>query len=531
MSTSEAPGRRIAPPVRSNARVMPLELFFDLVFVLAITQCTALMADQPTWRGLAKGMLVLGVLWWAWVGYAWLTSVLDPEEWLVRFTIFAAMAALLIVSLCVPEAFGDLGLLFACAYAFVRIAQIVLFAIVARDDPAFRRSTTGLATGTAVGVSLLIAASFADGLLQGALWALALALDVGEPYVFGSEGWRLEPGHFAERHALIVIIALGESIVAIGIGAEAGIDTGVVVAAVLGVAISAALWWLYFDVVALVAERRLANAAPGKERNEIARDSFSYLHFPMVAGIVLLALGLKKSLEHVGDPLHVVPAFALLGGVALYLLAHVAFRWRNVHRFSTQRLIAAVVLVALLPLAVEIPALATLAITTGVLTALIAYETVRFAELRDRLRHEAARAADRAPDAPGPPPPGKGSRRGPAGSTSVPAPTPSGERAGRGAIELCGGYGRPPPAGSAGQTALDRRIQRRHLPATRSPVPASAVRSRVRGPRPVAATGKPTRSRSGRGAMGRDPRMRRPLHSTCGDRPWRRGAVVPGRGP
>ena len=211
MSTSEAPGRRIAPPVRSNARVMPLELFFDLVFVLALTQCTALMADQPTWRGLAKGMLVLGVLWWAWVGYAWLTSVLDPEEWLVRFTIFAAMAALLIVSLCVPEAFGDLGLLFACAYAFVRIAQIVLFAIVARDDPAFRRSTIGLATGTAVGVSLLIAASFADGLLQGALWALALALDVGEPFVFGSEGWRLEPGHFAERHALIVIIALGES--------------------------------------------------------------------------------------------------------------------------------------------------------------------------------------------------------------------------------------------------------------------------------------------------------------------------------
>jgi low temperature requirement protein LtrA len=372
---------------------MPLELFVDLVFVLALTQCTALMADQPTWEGLTKGLLVLGVLWWAWVGYAWLTSVLDPEEWLVRFTMFAAMAALLIVALCVPEAFEDLGLLFACAYAFVRVAHITLFVIVGRDDPAFLRSTIGLAIGTAVGFSLLIAASFADGLLQGALWALALALDVGEPYVFGSEGWRLEPGHFAERHALIVIIALGESIVAIGIGAEHGIDAGVAVAAVLGVAISAALWWLYFDVVALVAERRLHHASPGRERNEVARDSYSYLHFPMVAGIVLLALGLKKSLEHVGDPLHAEPAAALLGGVALYLIAHVAFRWRNVHRFSAQRLLVAVVLVALLPFAVAIPALAVLALVLVLLAALIAYETVRFADLRDRLRHEVAEPA------------------------------------------------------------------------------------------------------------------------------------------
>jgi low temperature requirement protein LtrA len=369
---------------------MPLELFFDLVFVLALTQCTALMADQPTWEGLAKGVLVLGVLWWAWVGYAWLTSILDPEEWLVRSTMFAAMAALLIVALCVPEAFEDLGLLFACAYAFVRVAHIALFVIVGRDDPAFLRSTTGLAIGTAVGFSLLIAASFADGLLQGGLWALALALDVGEPYVFGSEGWRLEPGHFAERHGLIVIIALGESIVAIGIGAERGIDAGVAVAAVLGVAISAALWWLYFDVVALVAERRLHHAAPGRERNEIARDSYSYIHFPMVAGVVLVALGLKKSLEHVGDPLHVEPATALLGGVALYLVAHVAFRWRTVHRLSVQRLAAAVVLVALLPPAVEMPALATLTVVLAVLAALIAYETVRFAELQDRLRHQVA---------------------------------------------------------------------------------------------------------------------------------------------
>jgi low temperature requirement protein LtrA len=379
---------------REGDRVTPLELFFDLVFVLALTQCTALMAATPTWRGLAEGMLVLGVLWWSWCGYAWLTSVVDPEEGVVQLAMFAAMAALLVAALCVPQAFGDRALLFACAYAVVRAAHIALFMIASREDPALRRSVlTGLAGSTAIGAGLLVAASFADGTLQGGLWTLALLLDMSGPFVFGSEGWKLVPGHFAERHGLIVIIALGESIVAIGVGAGAGIDAGVVVAAVLGIAVAGALWWLYFDVVALVAERRLSNAAEGRERNEIARDSFSYLHLPMVAGIVLVALGLKKTLEDVDDPLKIVLATALLGGTAMYLLAHVAFRFRTVRRFSTQRLLCAALLLALVPAAVELPALATLGLLTAVLSALIAYEVVRFAELRDRLRHQLSRAA------------------------------------------------------------------------------------------------------------------------------------------
>ena len=370
---------------------MPLELFFDLVFVLALTQCTALMSDEPTWTGLGKGLLILGVLWWAWVGYAWLTSVVEPEETLVRFTIFGAMAAMLVVALSIPQAFGDWALLFAVAYAVVRLAQIALFALASSEDPQLRHSLIiGLTWSTLVGAGLLVGAAFADGPLQGALWALALLIDLGGPFLFGVDGWRLEPGHFAERHGLIVIIALGESIVAIGVGAEFGLDAGIVTAAVIGIAIAAALWWLYFDIVALVAERRLSDAAPGAERNAIARDSFSYLHLPMIAGIVLLALGIKKVLGHVGDPLHAVPATALLGGTALYLLAHVAFRWRNVHRFSTQRLVCAAVLLALIAAAVEIPALVTLAISAGVLAALIVYETVHFAELRERLRHQLA---------------------------------------------------------------------------------------------------------------------------------------------
>jgi low temperature requirement protein LtrA len=376
--------------LRQTERVTPLELFFDLVFVLAITQCTALMAAEPTWTGLGKGMLVLGVLWWSWVGYSWLTSVVDPEEGATRLVIFAAMAGLLVAALCVPEAFGDSALLFACAYGVVRFSQIALMILASRDDPSLRRSTLGLAGGTAIGVGLLVAASAFDGALQGGLWILALLLDMGEPYLFGSEGWKLVPGHFAERHGLIFIIALGESIVAIGVGAEAGVDAGVVAAATLGIAVAAALWWLYFDVVALFAARRLSSAAVGPEQNDLARDSYSYLHFPMVAGVVLLALGVKKTLGDVGDPLELVPAVATLGGTAVYLLAHVAFRLRNVGSLNKHRLLTALVLLALVPVAVELPALATLAILAAVLALLVTYERVRFAEARGRLRAQVA---------------------------------------------------------------------------------------------------------------------------------------------
>jgi low temperature requirement protein LtrA len=389
MATDTATPHRFSAAPREEERVTPLELFFDLVFVLAITQCTALMSHDSTWSGLIQGLLVLGVLWWSWVGYAWLTSVVDPEEDAVRISIFAAMAALLIVALCVPHAFGNLALTFAIAYGVVRAAHIALFRLASRDDTNLRRSVTGLAVGTAIGVGILAAASLLDGLAQGALWALALGLDMAGPYMFGSEGWRLVPGHFAERHGLIIIIALGESVVAIGVGAGV-LTAGVAAAAVLGIGLAAALWWIYFDVVAIVSSRRLAEAAEGRERNELARDSYSYLHFPMVAGIVLVALGLKKTLAEVGDPLETVPAFALLGGVAFYLLGHVAFRYRHIHTINRHRLLIALGLFALLPAAVELPPLVTLGIVDAVLFAMIAYETRNYGEGRARLRHQLA---------------------------------------------------------------------------------------------------------------------------------------------
>jgi len=379
---------RLVAVLREGERVMPLELFFDLVFVLAITQCTALMAGDPTWSGLAQGILVLGVLWWSWVGYAWLTSVVDPEEGAVRFAIFAAMAAFLIAAIAVPEAFHSLALPFALAYGAVRAAHIALFVLASRDDPELRHSVAGLAVSTAIGVGLLIGASFLDRLAQGALWLLALSLDMAGPMFIDSSGWRLAPGHFAERHGLIIIIALGESIVAIGVGAHAHLTVGIAAAAALGIALAAALWWMYFDVVALVSRRRLIDAPEGRVRNEMARDSYSYLHFPMVAGIVLVALGLKTTIGHVDDPLETVPAFALLGGVSIYMLGLVGFRFRHVHTVNRQRFGLAVLLFALLPVATHIPALVTVAIVTGLLAALIAFETRRYGEGRVRARHE-----------------------------------------------------------------------------------------------------------------------------------------------
>jgi len=383
---------RLSATLREGERVTPLELFFDLVFVLAITQCTALMSHHPTWDGLIQGLLVLGMLWWAWTGYAWLTSVVDPEEGAVRLVMFGAIAALLLVSLCVPEAFGNLALAFALIYGVVRTAHIALFMLASPEDDGLRHSVLGLAVSTAVAVSLLALASLFDGLAQGALWALALFLDMGGPYFFGSEGWKLMPEHFAERHGLIVIIALGESIVAIGVGASHTLDLGIGTAAVLGVALTAAMWWTYFDIVAIVAGRRLIDAEPGRVQNEMARDSYSYMHLAMVAGIVLVALGLKTTIGHFGDHLHTVPAFALLGGLAFYLLGHVIFRYRHVHTINRQRLLLAIVLLLLVPVATEVPALLALAVANLLIWLMIVYETRSYGEGRHQVRRPEAAA-------------------------------------------------------------------------------------------------------------------------------------------
>jgi low temperature requirement protein LtrA len=383
--------------MREVERVKPLELFFDLVFVLAITQCTTLMVNHPTWEGIAQGMLVLALLWWAWTAYAWLTSVVDPEEGLVRLALFAAMAALLIAALTVPQAFTDRALEFALAYGVVRAGHIALFALASREDRQLRQSVSGLAVGTAAGVGLLIVGSFFDGTGQAVLWTLALVLDMGEPYLFGSEGWKLVPGHFAERHGLIIIVALGESIVALGVGAEVGLTVAVATAAILGIVLVCELWWIYFDIVSIANVRRLVRAPQGREQNELARDVYSYLHFPLVAGIVLSAFGLHEALTHAEDPLKLVPAFGLVGGVGIYLLGHVLLRWRGVHTLNRQRLLLGLAMFALIPVAMELPAIATLGIVSILLAMMIAYETRSYGEGRTRTRREFDAGVDTRP--------------------------------------------------------------------------------------------------------------------------------------
>jgi low temperature requirement protein LtrA len=293
---------------------------------------------------------------------------------------------MLLAAICVPEAFGDLALAFALSIGFFRVAHIGLFAIAGEGEPGLRRSTQTLAVSTAVAVGLLAAASAFDGLTQAGLWVLALALDFGGPYFFGIEGWQLVPGHFAERHGLIVIIALGESIVEIGAGAAGHLDLGIGVAAVLGVGIAAALWLVYFDVVALISAKRLAEAEPGRVQNALARDSYSYLHLFLVAGIVLTSFGLKTVIAHTNAHLHWVTAFALLGGIATYLLGLVAFRYRHNRTWNHLKLVLSAVLIVLIPLATAIPALATEAIAIAVLALLIAREHAGYDERRDRLR-------------------------------------------------------------------------------------------------------------------------------------------------
>jgi low temperature requirement protein LtrA len=366
--------------------VTPLELFFDLVFVFAITQVTSLITHDPTWHGVFRGMLVLAAVWWAWSGYAWLTSTLDVDEGGVRLAMLAAMTAMLGVALAVPGAFGDDAVLFGFSFLLVRVFHVVLYANAGRDDHDLVGAVLRLAPAELGAASLIVIAAFLSGDARIALWLLALAIDYVGPAIVSLDGWRIAPEHFAERHGLIVLIALGESIIAIGIGASFELTAGVILGAVLGVVVVSALWWLYFDVAAIITRTRLVEER-GVAQIRFARDAFSYLHLPMVAGIVLFAFALKTTLHGVGETLDVVTAVALCGGTALYLLAHVAYLVRATGRVFRRRTLGGVVLLLLIPAAAAIPALAGLALTGAVCSSVVAYEVLRHRTHRLSIRH------------------------------------------------------------------------------------------------------------------------------------------------
>jgi low temperature requirement protein LtrA len=376
----------LEPHADVEHRVTPLELFFDLAFVFGFTQVTSLLVDDPSWGGILRGMLVLAALWWAWSGYAWFTSTLDADEGGVRLAMLAAMAAMFAAALAVPGAFGDDALLFGFAYLFVRVLHLVLYGIVSKDDPDLRGALLRLAPSELLGAVLLVVAGVLDGDAQIAAWVVALAVDYLGPAFNKLEGWRIAPEHFAERHGLIILIALGESLIAIGVGAGLELVPRVMIAAGLGIVVVSALWWLYFDVAAVFQRTRLMEAG-GVEQVREALTSFSYLHMPMVAGIVLFAFGLEDTLHHVDDTLATVPAAALCGGAALYLLGHVVALYRATRHLFRRRTIGGLVLLALIPLATAIPALAALALVGAVCSSVVAYEAIAHREHRVAVRH------------------------------------------------------------------------------------------------------------------------------------------------
>jgi low temperature requirement protein LtrA len=382
----------VAEPAQvEEQRTTPLELFFDLVFVFAITQVTGFITHDPSWLRLVEGLAILATLWFAWVSYAWLENTAASDEGPIRVVMLLAMGAMFAASLAVPGAFGDDALAFGVAYLVVRLLHLGAYTYVSREDPELRGVVIRLASTVIPAALLLVLAGALDGTPRGICWAAALAVDYGGLALRGVEGWTVKPGHFAERHGLIVIIALGESIIAIGVGVSGlGFTGGVVTAALLGGAVAAALWWTYFDFVSLVGEHNFRNASPAAQVR-IARDSYTYLHLPMVAGIILFAAGVKVTLEHSlaehPDELEAAVATALTCGVAMYLIALSAFRRRNVGSWNRQRLLAAAILLGLTPLATLTPAWLALACVTVVVWTLVAYETLRWADFRARARH------------------------------------------------------------------------------------------------------------------------------------------------
>jgi low temperature requirement protein LtrA len=375
--------------VESEHRVTPLELFFDLVFVFGFTQVTTLLHEDPSWGGIGRSVLVLSALWWAWASYAWLTNTVDAEDGLVFGVMLVAIAAMFIGALAVPEAFGAHRLIFSVAFIVVLLAFIGLFALAGKAEADLLRAVLRTGRITLAGALLIFAAGFVASGIRPALWLAGLVIGLLGPLLFDVGGWRVHPAHFAERHGLIVIIAIGEALVAIGFGARAtALGTVVIVAALLGLIVAASLWLAYFDFFSRGLQQMLVGRR-GEQRVVLARDVYTYLHLPMIVGIVFFAFGMRATLADVHGELRAPAAFCLTAGPAIYLLAYVVMRWRVSHSLSRGRSTATILLLALFPLAIVLPAFAALALVSAVWVCLHAYELIWWRDARGRRRAEA----------------------------------------------------------------------------------------------------------------------------------------------
>ena len=321
MSTS-TPTVELEPAIR----VSTLELFFDLVFVFTITQLTAALANDLTWHGLLHVLVMLGVIWWMYGGYAWLTNAVAPTSSLRRGLLITGMGGFLVIALAVPDAFGGSGWAFGVAYMVVNAVHTGLFLLAGGRRAAGALAWLGPLNATSAG--LVLAGGLAPQSWRYACWTSALALQIASPYLHPIGGFTIGPAHFVERHGLVVIVALGESVVAIGVGAAGHrLDVGLVAVAVLGLLLAYLLWWAYFGAGEDErAEHSLNAIVDPNRRARKALEAFGYAHYPLLLGIVALAAGVKKAIGHLGEPLPLGPALALGGGVALFLGADAAFR-------------------------------------------------------------------------------------------------------------------------------------------------------------------------------------------------------------
>ena len=363
-----------------------LELFFDLVFVFAFTQVTALILEDTSPRGFARAALVLAMVWWAWSAYAWMTNAIDVENAVTRLIIFAAMVAGFFMALSVPDAFQDEAAWFAVAYFAVRVLQPALYLWGVRDEPETFGVLLRLTPWFFIAAFVALVGGFVDPDYRAWVWVASLVIDVIGTLTAARGDWHVSPSHFAERFALIVIIALGESIVAIGVGtSHLTRDATYAISVVVAFAGVAALWWAYFDFTAVAAERSLRRAS-GRDRSALARDIFTYFHYPLVLGVILYAVAAKKTLEHPRDPLSNAGRWALGLGIALFLVGFALMRFRVIRRVAWERLAAAAAILVIAVLLDGADAIVTLGVVIVILVFSIALETVRLREVRATLR-------------------------------------------------------------------------------------------------------------------------------------------------
>jgi low temperature requirement protein LtrA len=319
--TQAQTGQAVEPAVR----VSTLELFFDLVFVFTVTQLTAALVDHLTVAGLLRVFLMLGVIWWMYGGYAWLTNAVAPTESLRRGLLFVGMAGFFVVALAIPHAFAETGWAFGLGYFVVNLVHSGLF--LRSGGPGAASAMRSLAPLNLASAGLVLAGGVGPAHWRTALWVLAFVVQAASPYLHPIGGFHIEPAHFVERHGLVVIIALGESVVAIGVGALGRpLDFSLITVAVLGLMLAYLLWWTYFGGDDERAEQTLAAIADPQRRARAALRAYGYAHYPLLMGIVVLAAGVKTAIGHGTGHLSTAPALALGGGVALFLLGDVAFR-------------------------------------------------------------------------------------------------------------------------------------------------------------------------------------------------------------